>query len=324
MGQRRRIFAVLGGLFGAFLFYEALTTLVVYTDDAYVRSYNVSVAPEVTGRIVGVHVVDNQEVKIGDPLVSIDPVPFQLDVNEKKHAVDEARAQLAADQDAIKGAQDAVASKSSALTFAKGAQQRRVALGKGDFVSPEDVDAATDRENRAAAGVAQAQSLVAQRMSALNMHKAALAKAEAALATAEWRLSQTELVAPRPGTINNLTVRVGDTAPAYAPLVGIIDAEGWRIIANYLQSDLRLIEEGKPAWVWLDSHPWHWRRAWIEGVARGISRHQGPEKLLPYVEPTTDWIRLQRRFPVTITLVDPPPDLKLYMGADARTVIFPW
>jgi len=44
---------------------------------------------------------------------------------------------------------------------------------------------------------------------------------------------------------------------------------------------------------------------------------------LPYVAPTTDWIRLQRRFPVTLILVDPPTDLKLYMGADARTVLFP-
>jgi len=47
-------------------------------------------------------------------------------------------------------------------------------------------------------------------------------------------------------------------------------------------------------------------------------------ELLPYVAPTTDWIRLQRRFPVTLVLVDPPADLTLYMGADARTLIFPW
>jgi Fusaric acid resistance protein family len=40
------------------------------------------------------------------------------------------------------------------------------------------------------------------------------------------------------------------------------------------------------------------------------------------VAPTTDWIRLQRRFPVTLVLVDSPPDLTLYMGADARTIIF--
>jgi multidrug efflux system membrane fusion protein len=45
--------------------------------------------------------------------------------------------------------------------------------------------------------------------------------------------------------------------------------------------------------------------------------------LLNYVSPTTDWIRLQRRFPITLTLVDPPGDLKLYMGADARVLILP-
>jgi membrane fusion protein, multidrug efflux system len=41
------------------------------------------------------------------------------------------------------------------------------------------------------------------------------------------------------------------------------------------------------------------------------------------VAPTTDWIRLQHRFPVTVDLVDPPADLTLYMGADTRPVIFP-
>ena len=49
----------------------------------------------------------------------------------------------------------------------------------------------------------------------------------------------------------------------------------------------------------------------------------GVAMLLPYVAPTTDWIRLQRRFPVTIYLDEPPPDGELFMGADARTVIFP-
>jgi hypothetical protein len=33
------------------------------------------------------------------------------------------------------------------------------------------------------------------------------------------------------------------------------------------------------------------------------------------VAPTTDWIRLQRRFPVTIYLDEPPPDGELFMGA---------
>jgi multidrug efflux system membrane fusion protein len=86
---------------------------------------------------------------------------------------------------------------------------------------------------------------------------------------------------------------------------------------------LRKFTIGGEAWVWLDSQPWRLHRARIAGIARGISRDPDAEKLLPYVAPTTDWIRLQRRFPVTLTLVDPPPDLNLFMGADARTVIFP-
>jgi multidrug efflux system membrane fusion protein len=42
---------------------------------------------------------------------------------------------------------------------------------------------------------------------------------------------------------------------------------------------------------------------------------------LPYVEPTTDWIRLERRFPVTLVLRDPDPGVTLHMGSDARTLI---
>ena len=45
--------------------------------------------------------------------------------------------------------------------------------------------------------------------------------------------------------------------------------------------------------------------------------------LLPYVAPTTDWTRLQWRVPVAIVLDEVTSDGKLYMGADAHTVIFP-
>jgi multidrug efflux system membrane fusion protein len=123
--------------------------------------------------------------------------------------------------------------------------------------------------------------------------------------------------------VNNLTVRVGDTAVADTPLIGIVDAHAWRVIANYKQSYLRGFRDGGTAWVWLDSAPWHFHRARIAGIGRGISREEGDSKLLPYVAPTTDWIRLQRRFPVTVLLDDPPPGLEMFMGADAHVVIFP-
>jgi multidrug efflux system membrane fusion protein len=45
------------------------------------------------------------------------------------------------------------------------------------------------------------------------------------------------------------------------------------------------------------------------------------EHPLAHVEPTTDWIRLQRRFRVTLVLRDLPPAIVLQMGADARALI---
>src|SRR5579871_6507008 len=71
-----RVAVVLGVVVALVVAYQVVTGFVAYTDDAYVRSDLIAVAPEVTGRVVGVHIVDNQDVKAGDRLVSLDPEPF--------------------------------------------------------------------------------------------------------------------------------------------------------------------------------------------------------------------------------------------------------
>lgn len=323
MTRRRRVALILGGLFSAFLAYEILTYFIAYTDDCYVRSDLIAVAPEVTGRIIAIHIEDNADVRRGDPLVTIDPVPFQLVVNERQAEIDAARAQLAAAQQQLVVAQDSADGAEAARAYAKLTQQRKVALTNSGAVSQQSIDKATDDLRRAEADFAGAQAKIAEAKAAIAVQKAQEATAKAQMAVAQWRLDRTQLVAPADGSINNLTVRVGDMANTSAPLIGIVDAGAWRIMANFKEYYVNRLHPGKLAWVYLDSHPWRLFRARVGGIARGISRESGPEKLLPYVAPTTDWIRLRRRFPVTLYLEDPPKDLKLYMGADARVLIFP-
>ncbi len=323
MTRRRRVFVVLVAIAGAFALWEVATTYVAYTDDAYVRSDLVGVAPEVTGRIVAVHVVDNQTIKAGDALITIDPVPFQLIAAERRAQVAEAQAQIRADADTIAAARDALDAAVAGRVLAEQTQRRMQALNQTGDAPRARLDEANEALRSAQAGVDGAQATLARDQAQSAMHQAALGRAEAALGTAEWNLGRTMMLAPNSGIINNLTVRVGDTARTDVPLIGIVDSAAFRIVGNYKQDYIRGFEVGRTAWVWLDSQPWHVHRARIAGIARGISREVGEAKLLPYVAPTTDWIRLQRRFPVTMTLVDPPPDLKLYMGADARVVIFP-
>jgi len=322
MTRGTRIGLAILAVAAVFALYEVATSFVAYTDDAFVRSDLVAVAPEVTGRIIAVHVHDNQVIKRGDPLITIDPEPFQLDVAQREAEINEAQARVAADADETAAARDNLQSAESALVFARATQARVSALVRDSDVSRQQLDQANDDARRAEETRAAATAAVAESNLTHAMHVAALARAEAALALSRWKLSRTQMASPTDGTINNLTVRVGDTATAGQALIGVVDAHAWRVIANYKQSYIRNFPVGGTAWIWLDSAPWHFRRARIGGIARGISREQGEDKLLPYVAPTTDWIRLQRRFPVTLFMDEEPPG-GLYMGADARVVIFP-
>jgi multidrug efflux system membrane fusion protein len=319
----RRVVAVVGTLLALFILWETLTYFVAYTDDAYVRSDLVAVAPEVTGPIIAVHVVDNQTVKKGDRLVSIDPTPFQLEVNQRQAQINEASALLKVAQEHLASAQATLASATSAHTYAAQEQARYTVLAGSQYAPRAELDKWNDELRRATAQMTIAQVEITKAQTNINAQQAALELAKAEMATAEWRLSRTEVPSPTNGAITNLTLRKGDTATANIPMIGIVDADAWRIMANYKQYYIRSFEIGGEAWVWLDSAPWKFHRARITGIARGFSRNPQADMLLPYVAPTTDWIRLQRRIPVTIVLVDPPPDGKLYMGADARTLIFP-
>jgi len=54
------------------------------TDDAFLLAYVASIAPDVSGRIVGLNIVNNQTVRAGDVLFNIDPEPFQFKLDALK------------------------------------------------------------------------------------------------------------------------------------------------------------------------------------------------------------------------------------------------
>ena len=65
-----------------------------WTRDATVRAYVVTMAPEVTGRIVELPVVDNGYVHKGDLLMEIDPTNFTIAVSRAEAAVQQAQANV--------------------------------------------------------------------------------------------------------------------------------------------------------------------------------------------------------------------------------------
>src|SRR3954468_6774348 len=118
MTRAGRIVIAAAVIAGVFVLYEIGSSFIAYTADAYVQSDLVAVAPQVSGRIVTVNVDDNSAVSQGDLLVTIDPVPFQLIVDQRRADVEEAGAQVAADQDGITSARATLTAAVAAATYA--------------------------------------------------------------------------------------------------------------------------------------------------------------------------------------------------------------
>ena len=65
------------------------------TDNAYVGADKALITPQVTGAIVAIHVMEGQEVKVGDPLFDIDPQPYEIALALAKGRLDAAKVEFA-------------------------------------------------------------------------------------------------------------------------------------------------------------------------------------------------------------------------------------
>ncbi|KQN51704.1 hypothetical protein ASE93_00635 [Serratia sp. Leaf50] len=65
-----------------------------WTRDGKVRAELVDITPEVSGRITDIRVHDNQYVHAGEVLFNLDPVPFQIAVDNAQASVDKAQADV--------------------------------------------------------------------------------------------------------------------------------------------------------------------------------------------------------------------------------------
>src|SRR5512133_348636 len=73
----------------------------VSSDDANVDGHISAVAPKITGNVVEVPVLDNQQVKAGQVLVRIDPRDYQAKVDLAKAALLQAQSQSQAAQQLV-------------------------------------------------------------------------------------------------------------------------------------------------------------------------------------------------------------------------------
>ena len=243
-----------------------------WTRDGHVRAQIIKITPRVGGPIVDLPVEDNQAVKKGDLLFSIDPRTYEL-------AVEQAEAKL----------KQAQASK-----LVKEDQARRArTLHKKDK------------------GAISEQSLV-RKDNALLVALADVDVAEANLHAAQLDREFTELRAPVDGYVTNLLLRYGSQTVANQPALALVDTNSFWVHGFFKETQIEYIRPGNKAVVKLMSYPDTPLDGVVESIGWGIAQQDGAPgaDLLPTINPSFDWIRLAQRIPVRIRLTHVPEEVR--------------
>jgi membrane fusion protein, multidrug efflux system len=302
------------------------------TDDAIVRANVIGITPRVRGQIVKLNVRDNQAVGAGDVLFEIDPDDYALVLDKAKAAlaaldqqIEVARAQDTDIKYQVKVAEAGVDRAQAELKQADDTLQRLQPLLPSGFARADDVDKVATAKQVAAAALAAEKQRVNQARTTLSSLATLMAQRPGAVATvdlAALELSYCKVVAPFPGRVINLNISPGAYASAGIPVFSLLDTRQWYVTANFREGELRHIEPGHRADIYLSSAPHRRFQGRVQGIGWAVEPTDEIDipHGLPLVKRELNWVHIAQRFPVRIEIEDPDPEL-FRMGASAVAII---
>lgn len=296
------------------------------TENSYFHQARISIASDVSGRLVAVHVTDGQVVKQGMVMFTVEPAPYKLALAQANIAVDAARLQVAQ----LKGAYDAaVAEEKVAEDDAQyqGTQlARQEALAERGVSTGSDLDDARNNERRARETAAVARVAVENARIALGGDPAiatdthpTVAAALAARDQAAYNLSLTDVLAPADGMVyqaNNF--KPGQYLTAGASVFTFMPSNEIWVEANFKETQLTHILPGQAAMVTFDVDPGHPVSGHVDAVGAGT----GSEfSLIPAQNATGNWVKVTQRVPVRIVLDHADTDAPVVSGMSASVSV---
>jgi membrane fusion protein (multidrug efflux system) len=283
------------------------------TNDAYLQSESVTIAPKVGGYVTEVLVGDNAAVTAGLPLLRIDDTSYRAAVDMAEAAAAGCRAdliRLTAEVSRQKaGHAKALAQLDlyrSAARFAADDMARYVRLASSGADTTQRRDQAISLRDQAKSQVLVAQADVDSASSQLEVLKAqiqqgraALMAAEAKLRSAQIDLDGTVIVAPIDGRVGDRTVRRGQYVQPGTRLMSVVPTQDVYLVANFKETQVGRVRPGQRVAVTLDAFP----RLAIDGTVESLAPGTGAEfALLPAENATGNFTKIVQRVPVRIRL----------------------
>ncbi|MBU6421993.1 MAG: HlyD family secretion protein [Gammaproteobacteria bacterium] len=304
------------------LWYWTHSTRYQSTDNAYVYANQVSVTPQVTGRVIAVPVVQNQAVTPGQVLIEIDPAPFQLALDQANANLKTVSDQIHAQQQTLRAAQAELQGARANVAFLQRDLRRKTNLAQKDVVPQARLDdlrtnlvMAQQKTVALKAQIAQIQASLGGNAYQPIAQQPAYQKALAARDKAALELSYTTIKAAAAGVVTEVNVKPGDVVTSGRPVFALVMSGDRWVDANFKETQLTHVHVGQKAEITVDAYP---HRSW-EGTVVSIAPGTGSVfSVLPPQNATGNWVKVVQRIPVRI-LIDTSadgPDLRAGMSAE--------
>jgi membrane fusion protein, multidrug efflux system len=304
----------------------------VWTDDAYVMVHYATIAPRISGRVATVPVDDDDVVKTGQVLATLDPRDQETALASAEAAVardrslfNEISANLSRQPSIIEEQQAAVASARARLVFAQADARRYGNLattGAGTMREHQQADSSL-QQGQASLDSAEASLDAARRQ--LDVLKAQRSAAEAVvradeaqLEQAKLNLSYTQIRAPIDGMVGERSVQVGNYVSPGTTLMTVVPLDQVYIEANYREVALLHVRGGQPVTIHVDAY-----NIELKGTVDGVPPATGATfaPIAPN-NATGNFTKIVQRLPVKIVVTPGQPLAKLLrVGLSVETTI---
>jgi membrane fusion protein (multidrug efflux system) len=312
---------LIGGLVWLF-YYETSGRYEQSTNDAEIRADSVAMSPKTAGYVSAVLVADNEDVKAGQVLLTIDARDYvaKVDEDESEIAVSQAssaaaRASLGEQFASIEQTRAQLAQARSQAAHDAGEVKRYAPLVEAGAETGEKLAQLRQSADQSAQEVrAKAASLLAQQRhvasleAQIQQNEAQVKSARAKLASASSDLDSTTIKAPFDGRIGDKTVAVGQFAQPGTRLLSIVPLQDIYIVANFKETQIGLMRPGQPAKIKVDALS----GVELNGHVVSVSPGTGAQfSILPPQNATGNFTKVVQRVPVKIAFDAGPEARKL-------------
>ena len=293
------------------------------TNDAQVQEYINPVIARAGGFITKVQFEENEPIKKGDTILTIDQREYIIQINQTEASLLNAKAQLRVWENKIKTFNRITEVHQSDIEIAK-AELKKESLDYNRYKILVATESATQQKLEAieaSQSIAQAKVESAQDNYLASLAKVEDAKAQkeaikadvkrldALLARHKLDLSYTIVTASYNGVMGRRTVEIGQMIDVGQVLAYIVNAETdkW-IIANYKETQISTMKLGDTAVFNADAYP----DKMFKGVIISFSPATGSSfSLLPPDNSTGNYVKIVQRVPVRIRVCSPKEDINL-------------